>query len=282
MKQLFAYFTEQKQQEKESRWFQQALYFFLGYKSIVFLVYFKELFSANSFIIHHQGFSGPLNNVAFLLNNYSTPFISLLCILVLFVLSVWGLFTSLPFLLKAVLWLLMVNMSYFLYPTLTGGDYLLNQLLFFNLFLSPGKLNNRFLNDLFLMLHNGALASLKIQVCLGYFLAGWFKLTDQAWLSGSAVYGIFQMPEYSSAFLHSFPYSATIGLTYLTIAYQLLFPFLIWWRRAKIYLMAFGIIQHVLIAWSIGLFGFGWLMIITYLLFLKYDARIPFVPNQKQ
>lgn len=282
MKRIFAYFTEQKQQIKEVSWFQKAIYLFLFYKCVTYLLHFNELFSENSFILHHQGFSGPITDLAFLLNNYYTPWIGLVCIIVLLILSILGLVSRLPFLLKFAVWILVVNTGYFLYPTLTGGDYLLHQLLFFNLFLSPKKSNMIFLNDLSIMLHNGALVSIKIQVCLGYFLAGWFKLTDAAWLSGHAVYDIFQIPEYTSPFLQSLPYSITAVLTFLTIGYQLLFPVLIWWRRAKIYLLVFGIIQYLLIAISVGLFSFGWLMIITYLLFLKYDTRKPFAATQAQ
>jgi len=77
--------------------------------------------------------------------------------------------------------------------------------------------------------------------------------------------------EYSNHFFKSLPTQLCVFLTYATIIYQLLFPMLIWFRRFKIYFFSFGIIQHLLIAFGMGLFSFGVIMAICYILFLKYD-----------
>jgi hypothetical protein len=162
-----------------------------------------------------------------------------------------------------------------LYPTLTAGDYLLNQLLFFNIFFSITNSKNAVVQDAKTIFHNIALTGIKLQICLAYFLAAWFKLTDSDWLSGMAVYQTFQLPEYSNALLQSIPQSVCMILTYVTLAYQLLFPVLIWIRPFKIYILTFGILQHLVIAFGMGLFSFGIIMIICYILFLKYDGSTP-------
>ncbi len=218
-------------------------------------------------------FTDTLQDLVFALNNHYSASLGGACILVLAVLSWIGLIRRSNYLTNLLLWLLVLNLNSYLYATLTAGDYLLNQLLFFNIFFSVRPGTSAFFRDLKTAFHNMALAGIKTQVCLAYFLAGWFKLTDAAWLGGSAVHQAFQIPEYTSSLLMSLPLWFCMVLNYATMAYQLLFPFTIWFRPCKIYLLAFGILQHLVIAFCMGLFSFGIIMIICYILFLKYDDR---------
>lgn len=237
----------------------------------MYFYHFRTLFSDKAMIYTRQAFPGGIKNLAFLLNNHYSKGIAIGCIVLLSALALLGLFRRSNYITNAVLWLLVQNMNNYLYATLTSGDYLLNQLLFFNIFFSVKQSASPFFNDLKTAFHNMALAGIKIQICLAYFLAAWFKLTDAAWLHGSAVHHIFQIPEYTSGLLMGLPLWLCMALNYATMAYQLLFPFTIWFRSCKIYLLAFGILQHLIIAFSMGLFSFGIIMIICYLLFLKYD-----------
>jgi hypothetical protein len=164
-----------------------------------------------------------------------------------------------------------MNLTAFLYPTLTAGDYLLNQLLFFNIFFTKKQSTSLIVNDIKTALHNTALFAIKLQVCLAYFLAAYFKIMDDSWITGAAIFQTFQIPEFSNDVLALIPYSVCVVLTYFTIAYQLSFAFLVWFRPFKIYLFSFGIMQHLLIALGMGLFQFGIIMCICYILFLKYD-----------
>lgn len=221
-------------------------------------------------MIYTQSVSlGGIKNLAFELNNhYSIP-LGIICFCGLAVLAIIGLCKKSNYLTNLLLWLLMLNINNYLYATLTAGDYLLNQLLFFNIFFSIKTSST--LNDLKNALHNMALAGIKLQLCLAYVLTAVFKLTDASWLDGTAVHQIFRIQEYSNGFLQMLPLWLCTALTYLTLVYQLLFPALIWFRQFKIWFLAFGIVQHLLIAFAMGLFSFGIIMIICYLLFLKYD-----------
>jgi hypothetical protein len=237
----------------------------------VYACHFNTLFSAGSMVYTQRLVTGGLQDMAFLLNNYYSPLLAGVFISALGLLSILGLLGRFGYLTNALLWLLVLNLNNYLYASLTAGDYLLNQLLFFNIFFCAKQFSKPFFNDLKNAFHNMALAGIKIQVCLAYVLAAWFKLADADWLNGMAVYHTFQVPEYSNALLMSLPLWLCIGLNYATMAYQLLFPFTIWFRPFKIYLLAFGIIQHLVIAFCMGMFGFGIIMIICYILFLKYD-----------
>lgn len=237
---------------------------------MVYLLHFGTLFSADAMVYAPSGLSGRFSDGAFLLSNYYSVPLAMCCIIVMALFSLLGLLRRSHYVINAVLWLLMLNMNHYLYATLTAGDYLLNQLLFFNIFFYTGRSDARF-GSFREALHNMALAGIKIQICLVYVVAAGFKLGDAGWMSGTAVYQTFQMTEYGNALLRSFPLWLCMILNYATMAYQLLFPLTIWFRPFKIYLLAFGILQHLLIAFGMGLFSFGIIMIICYFLFLKYD-----------
>ncbi len=256
---------------KEIAWFRTALYLFLLYRTVVYAYHFQLLFSDKKMIFTRPVVTHTIQDLVFVLNNHYSVSLGIGCILALGLLSLAGLLRRSNYFTNLLLWLLVLNMNGYLYATLTAGDYLLNQLLFFNIFFSAKQGASPFFNDLKTALHNMALAGIKIQICLAYFLAAWFKLTDAAWLHGSAVHQIFQIPEYTNSLLMSLPLGLCMVLNYATMAYQLLFPFTIWFRSCKIYLLAFGLVQHLMIAFCMGLFSFGIIMISCYLLFLKYD-----------
>lgn len=271
MKFITSYLFDKVNQPKEIGWFRTALYLFILYKVFVYANQFQDLFSNTRLIYHQVTHINIIVDSVFFLNNHYSVALAVCFILSVAILSLIGLFKKSNYISNALLWFLIMNLTSFLYPTLTAGDYLLNQLLFFNCFLMPKTSIKPWLNDIKKSLHNTALLALKIQVCVAYFLAAYYKIIDDSWTSGEAVYQIFQIPEFSNSLLALIPYSVCMVLTYLTIAYQLLFSFLVWFRPFKIYLFSFGIMQHVLIALGIGLFGFGTIMVICYILFLKYD-----------
>jgi len=220
---ITTYLFNTKKQTKEVGWFRNALYLFLIYKVFVYLFQFRALFSEERFIYHHVKHINPIVDSVFFLNNHYSVFLAFGFIFSVAVLSIIGLLKKSNYISNLILWLLILNLTSFLYPTLTAGDYLLNQLLFFNCFFMPQASKNSVLNDMKTALHNTALLAIKLQVCLAYFLAGYFKVIDDSWMNGDAIYQTFQIPEFSNALLVSIPYSITVVLTYFTIAYQLSF-----------------------------------------------------------
>lgn len=272
MNRLITYLFQHKKQIKELGWFRFALYAFILFKVYGYICHYSELFSCQSLIYHSVKHINPLVDLTFYLNNHHAAGTASLFILATLFCALLGIFKRSNYISNTILWLLIINLTNFLYPTLTAGDYLLNQLLFFNIFFSFNTSKKTVLNDLKTALHNTALIAIKLQVCLAYVMAAWFKLGDASWLSGTAVYQTFQIPEYSTPFLASLPLGLCMILNYATMAYQLLFPAFIWFRPFKIYLLAFGIVQHLVIALGMGLFSFGIIMIICYILFLKYDG----------
>lgn len=269
---ITSYFFNIQNQPKEIGWFRNALYLFLLYKVFLYVIQFNALFSDNRLVYHSIKKVNIIIDLSFFLNNHYSISLALVFILAVAILSLIGLFKKSNYITNALLWFAIINLSNFLYPVNTGGDYMLNQLLLFNCFLLPMASNNLVINDIKIVLHNTSLLALKIQVCLAYFIAAYYKITDSSWIEGIAIYQTFQVPEFSNSLFQSIPYSACMALTYLTMVYQFSFPFLVWFRPFKIYFFSFGILQHLFVGFGMGLVSFGLVMIICYILFLKYDV----------
>jgi hypothetical protein len=101
-----------------------------------------------------------------------------------------------------------------------------------------------------------------------YFIAGMTKLLDPDWNSGSALTDILRIREFSlPIFYNTHSNFFTEFATYFVIVYQVLFPFLVWLKKLKTVLISLGILQHLIIAFVVGLPSFGFIMIISYAIF---------------
>jgi hypothetical protein len=166
-----------------------------------------------------------------------------------------------------ILWFGILNINNNVYPTLSGGDYLFQHLLFFCIFLSNSNLKQTNLHSLDIAANNFGIIAIRIQVCLVYLLAGYAKIMDADWLNGTAVNDVFSVRDYSMPFLYESNSAFGKELNYLVIGYQLLFPILVWIRRIKKWFLLMGVLQHLFIAFIIGLPSFGFIMIIAYAIF---------------
>ena len=273
MKLINTYLFEVKHQPIEIKWFKNSLSLCILYKVCVYIYLFPELFSEHKFIyLSNKHVNFLIDTSFFLSNNYSS-------LLGICMISILGLFSLLEivnksnYIFRFLQWVIILNLNNFLYPTLTGGDFLLNQLMFFNIFLTNKNFKSSVFNELSNVIHNLALIGIKTQICLVYLIAAWFKLTNVSWLNGFAIYNIFQIPEYSNTIFYSLPkWFCTIS-TFIVLAYQLSFCILVWIRPLKKYILALGLFQHLVIAFGMGLFSFGIIMIICYILFLNYDYK---------
>ena len=274
MKLITTYLFDKINQPREVKWFQNALALFLLYKVVIYFSQIEALFSSNAFIYNHPYNSHSYIDVAFVLTNFFTPQLAFIALSIIGIVSILTLFKISNYVFKILLWLTVINLNNYLYPIITSGDYLLNQLLLFNIFLNPTISKEiSFISDLKTVTHNISLLGIKVQICLAYLVAALFKLYDADWLSGQAIHQIIQIPVFSCALLQSIPTGILLISTWFVILYQLLFPVLVWNQKFKIYILSLGIIQHLVIALAMGLFSFGILMMLSYILFLRYDYR---------
>lgn len=151
-----------------------------------------------------------------------------------------------------------------------GGHYLVHLMLFYLVFMDEDILPTDRWAPQRLVLSNLFFWAARIQVIIIYLLSGVYKLFGAYWLSGEAVGYMLAIEEWSTPFIMEHLGGVnvlTIGLTYLTLAYLLLFPILVWYRPIKRWLMLFGICFHIGLGWAVGVMDFSIVMIICYLLF---------------
>jgi antimicrobial peptide system SdpB family protein len=115
------------------------------------------------------------------------------------------------------------------------------------------------------MIHNSAYFLINWQICMVYTWAAFYKLGGTEWRDGTALYYILQ----SEHFRLIEPFSRYIAhnlilvaaLNYLTLAFQIAFPLLMWNKQLKPYLVSTGIALHIGIATTMGLLSFSLTMV---------------------
>ncbi|MES2680007.1 MAG: hypothetical protein V4635_08990 [Bacteroidota bacterium] len=256
----------------QTYWFKNLLYLFLIMKAVGWLLSY-DLFFGERAVVYSNYFSvSNFKDIAFLLYASSSPLLAYAFLIPLLFLCLVCLKFKKPwFVADVLIWFLVLNLSNKVYPTLTGGDYLLNQLLFFNCFLSASfTVDGKIYSDLKVCLHNLAVVAVMLQVCIVYFLSALAKINDAEWLSGGAAKDISLINHfnlYGAAGAISFPDSLMMFMTYLILFYQLLFPVLIWLRPIKKPFIMVGLLMHLYIALVMGLVEFGLIMLLCYIYF---------------
>jgi hypothetical protein len=280
LEKLISYFFDDFRLRRPALWFKRLLYCFLLVKTIYWFIYYDLLFGTDSIVYKTPSSFGSFRDLAFLLYNSSSEHLTFAFLAGFFALSVLNLFYGkIYFITDFLLWFMFLNVSNCIYPTMTSGDFLLQQLLLFNCFLvnHPASEIKTRTHSLKLFFHNTGLLCIIIQVCLVYAISALSKLGDETWMRGEAVSDISKIHSFS---LYSFlTYQPELELTficlnYIVLTYQLLFPFVIWIPRIKKYVLIIGIMMHVYIALVMGLVEFGLVMLLSYTLFWPVKREV--------
>lgn len=197
-----------------------------------------------------------------------------------FVFLILGLMGKWPRLSAFVIYVITINLHMKGHLAFTGGEVLLNMVLFYMMFIHKPKSDGVF-GELQNILNNTFYWILLLQICLLYFFSGVYKLFDDLWVDGYAMQYVSLIDSYSSGLLAVFHdnYWLSAIATYLTLTYQLLFPVAVWFKRIKVPYLIFGVFFHMVISVGMGLFHFGMIMIIMYLLFLD-EKQISWLINK--
>jgi Vitamin K-dependent gamma-carboxylase len=170
---------------------------------------------------------------------------------------------------------------------LDGGDNLLYLLAFFLIFADSGRRlsldaafrsRDKAVSPFVALLHNAAVGAIIAQISILYFTSGWAKMRGHMWVDGTAIYYILRTAEFNlTPWASNIFANAWIGtlLCYSTIVFQIGFPFLIWNRTIKPYVMIAAITFHLSIAYFMGLVWFSWTLIAAEFVILsdyQYEA----------
>ena len=160
---------------------------------------------------------------------------------------------------------------------LDGGNNIIQLMLIYSLFMSPKATTSTvhtFWTSLSNAFSNMTVLLARIQVVLIYLVAGLNKVTGETWQNGTALFYTLNVDEYSfpwaSALATQF-YPLTILGAYLTVLFQISFPWLVWFRKSRPWMLAFGSFLHLQISFVMGLVMFGFAMITCYLIFWEYE-----------
>jgi predicted DCC family thiol-disulfide oxidoreductase YuxK len=113
---------------------------------------------------------------------------------------------------------------------------------------------------------------MQIQMAVLFFYSAIGKLRGDDWWDGDALWFVFTTSEHYSRvmldLLASHYWLTNIG-TYVTVLIEIAFPFLIWQRRTRPYLLAAAIFLHIQFAVLMGLFYFSFVMVMGHMSFVR-------------
>ena len=121
---------------------------------------------------------------------------------------------------------------------------------------------------------NFAVLSCQLQILLIYFASGSDKLMSASWRSGEAIQYISRLDFLFNPRL-TFDESASpllnLCLAWMVIIFELSFPFLVWIKKTRLFILAAGVLFHLVIWIFLSLPDFGLIMMISYLVFLRAE-----------
>ena len=113
---------------------------------------------------------------------------------------------------------------------------------------------------------------MQIQMAVLFFYSGATKLAGDAWWDGDAIWLVFSSADYYNALLLDLfarHYWLVNIATYSTMLIEIAYPFLIWQRATRPYLLAAAILLHVQFAVFLGLFYFSFVMMMGHMSFVR-------------
>jgi predicted DCC family thiol-disulfide oxidoreductase YuxK len=115
---------------------------------------------------------------------------------------------------------------------------------------------------------------MQIQMAVIFFYTGVSKIKWDAWRNGDALWLVLSSSDYyNRIYVDILAHHYWIGIvaTYATIFIELAYPFLIWQRRTRPYLLAAAIFLHLQFALFLGLIHFSFVMIMGHMSFVYPD-----------
>jgi predicted DCC family thiol-disulfide oxidoreductase YuxK len=112
----------------------------------------------------------------------------------------------------------------------------------------------------------------QVQVSICYLTTFLLKMPGTLWPNGTAIYYPISTPEFRRfplPFVDAQHIWLINVLTYGTLAIELALGTLVWVPRLRLYVLAAGVLLHLGIEYSLNIPLFGWLMVTSYLSFIK-------------
>jgi hypothetical protein len=116
----------------------------------------------------------------------------------------------------------------------------------------------------------------QLHISIGYLFSGFDKILGFNWHNGESIWKAINLPYANRDFVFDFTFLAEhswilVGIGWITITIELLYPVFIWWNRSRKLWLFFTIGMHVGIALTLNLYYFSAIMIIWNLTNFYYD-----------
>lgn len=286
MTKVITYVFDDYRKQTNASLFKNLLYVYILLKCFFWTLNFDLLFGENALsyvptdIVSLEEFKNKISfgkHFAYLLMYSTHAWHSALVIATLAAISIFSINKRSYYVLDIIVYFLIININMKTYTSCTAGDPLFMNLCFLSIFL-----RNDFTRahgawgDLKVLLHNFSFWALIVQVCIVYFYSAFAKWNDSDWTSGEAIHLVNQARHYSNWFLVKNADSIhmlSILLTYFVLIYQSAFPAFVFLPRIKRYFLHLGVLMHLYISFVMGLFFFGLIMALTYVLFYDFEGK---------
>ena len=148
-----------------------------------------------------------------------------------------------------------------------GGDNITRIVLLYMIFADLSGRRDRDVPLAVGLLHNAAILAVAVQLSMLYLSTGLYKAMGEHWQNGVAVYYVMRVNAFAWTGIgqHIYPSMiAVVVLTYATVLFEVAFPFMLFNRWTRWFMLGAGVMFHVGLAAVMGLFGFSWMMLSLY------------------
>jgi hypothetical protein len=114
---------------------------------------------------------------------------------------------------------------------------------------------------------------MQLQVCIIYGYSGLEKMKGTRWWDGSALWDVLtigNMQRFDLSFVAHVPFLLAAAV-YIVLLWEIYFPALVWQKKTRLPILAFGVFMHIGIYVFMNLPSFGFMMMSLYLLFLRRE-----------
>ncbi len=128
------------------------------------------------------------------------------------------------------------------------------------------------------LISNIAAYSIMINLCMSYFMAGFFKALDFHWQAGTGIYYFINDDRYSvfaAGGKHvALPLAISYVFNYGTLLLEFVFPVLVWYKKPRNIVFAFCLLMHLGIYSFLMVYGMTIVFVIQYGLFYTNDETL--------
>jgi predicted DCC family thiol-disulfide oxidoreductase YuxK len=115
---------------------------------------------------------------------------------------------------------------------------------------------------------------MQLQMAALFFFSATHKFGEEDWWQGDAIWHVFTASDYYSATLldlFATQFWIVNVATYGTMLIEIAFPFLIWQRATRAWLLAGAVFLHLMFFFFLGLHYFSWVMIMGHVSFVRKE-----------